>query len=176
MPNSISSKSSHTPYYDDLISIESNPIYQASINEFQMINPSENKNNSLNDDSCVISERSSVEVEERPIVKIISEKNCSTAKHVLCETNTLIVQDFQQGCFRKPSILDLPALISNRLTYELCLFVCKELQTKLAILHMNKCYCLNGISSKAFNLTDNLGKYQKKACGNICSGIFDRLK
>ncbi len=150
-------------------------VHHENINEFQMINPKENKTVNINDDSCVISSRTSVEIEERPILKSISEKNCSTPKHVLCETNTLIVREFQQGCFRKPSILDLPALISQHLTYELCLSICKELQTKLAILHIDKCYC-TAVNSKPFNLTVNFGKYQKKECGNPCPGIFDRYQ
>ena len=127
----------------------------------------------MKDDSCVIAMRMSTEDEERPILQSNSSKNCSTPKHVLCETGTLIARDFQQGCYGEPLILDLPALISSRMTYELCLSICQELQTKIAIIQINKCYCLNGISAKLFNLTADLIKHQKKACGNVCQGNDD---
>ena len=145
-------------------------MFHPTMDEFQMSNPNENKSSNMNDDSCLIVTRVSNEDDEKPTLTSNSIKNCSQLKHVLCETKTLIVRDFQQGCFRKPLILDLPALISNRLTYELCLSVCKELQTKLAILQMNKCYCVNGISPRLFNLTADLAKYQQIDCGDPCSG------
>jgi len=135
-----------------------------------MINPTENNNLSITDDSCIISTRTVNENDERPILKSIAMNNCSQARHVLCETQTLLVRSFQQGCFRKPLIFDLPALVSNRLTYELCLSVCRELQTKLAVIHINKCYCLNGVTPKLFNLTVDFQKHQKQDCGNPCSG------
>ena len=163
-------QASKNSYYDDLASIDSKPaVYDGNINDFQMINSNENKTASMTNDSCVIANRTSVEQTERPIVGISSQDNCSILKHVLCETNTLIVRDFEQGCFRKPLLLGLPAIVSNRLTYELCLSICKEIQTKLAILHINKCYCLP-TGSKTFNLTGNLEKYQKKDCGKPCPG------
>jgi hypothetical protein len=160
-------------YYEDLTSLESiNSIYRSSINEFQMINPTEMNNSSMIDNSCVISKRTVIEAEERPILGNTQMNNCSKAIHVLCETKTLIVQNFQQGCFRKPLTLDLPSLISNRLTHELCVSVCRELQTKLSIIHINKCYCLNGITSKVLNLTEDLRNYQQNSCGNSCSGML----
>jgi len=159
------------PYYEDLTSLLADiEIYHSSVYEFQMINPIENNNSSITDNTCVISTRILNQEEERPILKSISANNCSQPRYVLCETKTLIVPNFQQGCFRKPLILDLPALISNRLTYQLCLTVCRELQTKLVIIHINKCYCLNGFVSKKFNLTADLGEYQKQDCGNPCLG------
>ncbi|CAF0983844.1 unnamed protein product [Adineta steineri] len=158
-------------YYEDLTPIEFN-AHNSFINknEFQMMNPIENNNLSITDDSCIISTRTIAEEEEKPLLKNLPMNNCSQARHVLCETKTLIVRDFQQGCFRKPIILDLPALISNRLTYELCVSVCKELQTTIAIIHINKCYCLNGYISKSFSLATDLRKYQQTSCGNPCSG------
>ena len=135
-----------------------------------MINPSENKTSGINDDSCVIAMRVLYDDDERPLLQSNSSRNCSVPKNVLCETSTLIVRDFQQGCFRKPLLHDLPALISNRMRYELCLSVCQELQTKIAIVHVNKCYCLNGISARVFNLTADLIRHQKGSCGKVCSG------
>jgi hypothetical protein len=137
-----------------------------------MINPTENKISSIINDSCIISTRTIHEDEERPTLNSILMNNCSIAKHVLCETKTLIVRNFEKNCFNKPLTLDLPALISNRLTYELCLSVCQELQTKLAVIHINKCYCLNGFPSKTFNLTADFGKHKKPDCGYPCSGMF----
>jgi hypothetical protein len=137
-----------------------------------MINSTENNNSNLTIDSCVISTRVITEERERPLLKSDSSNNCSQARHVLCATKTLIVRNFQQGCFQKPATLDLPALVSNRLTFELCLSVCQELQTKLAVIHIDKCYCLNGFTSRVFNLTVDLGKYQQQNCGNPCSGRF----
>jgi hypothetical protein len=160
-------------YYPDLEPLGSiNYIYRPSINEFQMINPTEMNNSSMTDNSCVISTRTVIETDERPILQNTQMDNCSKARHVLCETKTLLVQNFQQGCFRKPLTLDLPSLISNRLTHELCVSVCRELQTKLSIIHINKCYCLNGITSKVLNLTEDLRNYQQNSCGNPCSGML----
>jgi hypothetical protein len=139
-----------------------------------MINPIDNNDSNITDQSCIISTRTVIEENERSILKTTPMNNCSKARHVLCETKTLIVRNFQQGCFRKPLTLDLPALISNRLTYELCLSVCQELQTRIAIIHIDKCYCLNGASSKVFNLTADLEKYQRKDCGFPCSGMFQK--
>jgi hypothetical protein len=173
MVNTDSSTQSFNHYYEDLSSLASSTdIYHSAINEFQMINPTENNDSSIIDDSCVISTRTINEEKERPMLKSNSTNNCSQPRHVLCETKTLIDRNFQQGCFRKPLTLDLPALISNRLTYELCLSICQELQTKLAVIHINKCYCLNGFTSRTFNLTADLGKYQKLDCGYVCSGMF----
>ncbi len=87
-----------------------------------------------------------------------------------CETNTLVVQNFQYACFKKPKSFDLPALISNLLTHELCLSVCQELQTKLAILHINKCYCINGANPNILNITTDFQQYKEKNCGNVCPG------
>jgi len=162
----------HSLYYDDgLVSdnVTNIDVDHGSINEFQLIESNENKS------TCVIIQRLISEEEEKPLLKSISTNNCSQLRHVLCETNTIIIQNFQYACFIKPKILDLPALISNQLTHELCLSVCQQLQTKLAILHINKCYCLNGANPYVLNITTDFQKYRQKDCGNACSGwIFLR--
>ncbi len=166
----------HNLYYDDsLTSLDNNETVNTdhgSINEFQIIDSNENKNTSTKDNTCVVITRSVSEEEEKPILKNIPTNNCSKPRHVLCETNTLVVQNFQYGCFSKPITLDLPALISNHLTHELCLSVCQELQTKLAVLHINKCYCLNGASPTLLNITTDFRKFKQKNCGNPCPGIL----
>lgn len=98
--------------------------------------------------------------------------NCTKPRHVLCETNTLIVPKFQYSCLKKPNILDIPALISKKhLTHELCLTVCQELQTRLAILHINKCYCLNGARFSTLNVSTDFQEFRQNKCGNTCPGI-----
>ena len=157
-------------YYDDsLVSSDdnvtsSNSNAHGSINEFQVINYEENKN------TCVVITRSVSEEEERPSLNTIQNDTCTQPRHVLCETNTLIVQNFQYACLKIPNIPDLPALISHQLTHELCLSVCQELQTKLAILHRNKCYCLNGASPNSVNITTDFPKYRQQKCGDVCPG------
>jgi hypothetical protein len=154
-------------YYEDLASAISNgSIHHSSVNEFHM------SDSNMTDNSCVVSTRMMIEEDERPILKSIQTNNCSKRRHVLCETNTLIIRNFQQACLRKPLIIGLPAMISNQLTYELCLSVCQELQTKIAVIHINKCYCLNGFISEKFNLMTDLEKYQETNCGNTCEGMF----
>ncbi len=155
-------------YYDDsLISsdnVTSVNIDHGSINEFQVIESNKTKN------TCVIIQRLISEEEEKPLLTSVQTTNCSQPRHVLCETNTIVIQNFQYACFIKPKILDLPALISNELTHELCLSVCQELQTKFAILHINKCYCLNGANPYVLNITTDFQKYRQKDCGNACPG------
>ena len=161
-------------YYDDLSSISTDrSISRLSINDFQMIDSTASNNSNLTDNSCVISTRTIFD-EERPILESISKNNCSTPKHVLCETKTLIIQNYQTGCFFKPLTLDLPTLISNHLTHELCSSVCRELETSFAIIHMDKCHCLEGSFSKAINFQTDFQKYERKNCGNPCSGMFSK--
>jgi hypothetical protein len=155
-------------YYDNSLVLsddnDTSSTTHGSINEFQVINYEENKN------TCVVVTRSVSEEEERPLLKANQTDNCTQPRHVLCETNTIVVQNFQYACLKKPNILDLPALISHQLTHELCLSVCQELQTKLAILHINKCYCLNGARQNSVNITSDFPEYYQKKCGNPCPG------
>jgi hypothetical protein len=137
-----------------------------------MINSIETNSSNVTNNSCIVATRTIVEDDERPILKNNEMNNCSTTRHVLCVTKTLIVRNFQYGCFRKPITLDLPALISTRLTYELCLSVCQELQTKFAIIHIDKCYCSRSVNSKILNITADFAEYEQKSCGDPCSGRF----
>ena len=165
----------HSLYYDDfLVLANQNDTINTdhgAINEFQVIQSNENNNISAQDKSCIVVTRSVSEEEEKPIITNIFMNNCSKPRHTLCETNTLVVENFQYGCFSKPRALDLPALISKHLTHELCLSVCQELQTKLAILLINKCYCLNGDSPRTLNITTDFQKFRQKHCGKPCPGI-----
>ncbi|CAF1131378.1 unnamed protein product, partial [Rotaria sordida] len=160
----------HNLYYDDTLSssdIEEtiNPDY-GSINEFQLID---------SNNTCMVITRLVIEVDEKPIIKNTSMKDCSKPRHVLCETNTLIAPKYQYDCFSKPNILDLPVLISNHLTHELCLSLYQELQTKFAILHVNKWYCLNGATSHLLNITTYFEKFRQKNCGHFCPGNSHEL-
>ena len=162
-------------YYDDLTSSESDVDgYRLTIDEFQMNYPREDNTLNTTDHSCIVSMRTIVDENERPILKNVQVNNCSKARYVLCQTKTLIVRNVQHGCFRRPLILGLPVLISNQLTYELCLSVCQELQTNLAIIHINECYCLQDFASKVLNLETDLQSYRQKDCGKPCSGMFQK--
>ncbi|CAF0886021.1 unnamed protein product [Adineta ricciae] len=154
-------------YYEDLALFA---IDAVSNQDFQMISPIENNAVNITDDSCIVLSRTEVKPEERPVLKATVMSNCSIPRHVLCETKTLIVDRFQKSCFRKPVLMDLPALISNHLTHELCLTICEELQTTLVIIHINKCYCLNDYALRPMNFTNDLSKYQRTSCGQLCSG------
>ncbi|CAF0884788.1 unnamed protein product [Adineta ricciae] len=154
-------------YYEDLGLFAIDAI---SNQDFQMISPIENNTVNITDDSCIVLSRTEVKPEERPVLKATGMSNCSTHRHVLCETKTLIVDRFQKSCFRKPALMGLPALISNNLTHELCLTICEELQTTLVIIHMDRCYCLNDYVLRPMNFTNDLSKYQRTSCGQVCSG------
>lgn len=164
----------HGTFYDDSLigSNDNNTVDENhdSIDEFQIsgANPNDNQ-------TCVHITRTVISEEERPRIDVNDPGNCSTPRHVLCETNTLIVQNFQYMCLKKPTSLDLPALISHDLTHEFCLSVCQEFQTKLAILHMNKCYCLNSAFSTALNITVQFDKHRQDSCGNVCPGNSHEL-
>lgn len=161
-------------FYDEsLVSSDDNDTItpHGAINEFQAINYEEHKN------TCVVITRSVTEEKERPVLQSTPTENCTQPRHVLCETNTLVVQGFQYACLKKPITFDLPALISNELTQELCLAVCQELQTKFAIIQMNKCYCLQGSSPSSANISTDFAEYRRPTCGNVCGGrdvLFDR--
>ena len=145
-----------------------------SINEFQAINASANGTVDIKDKSCVVVTRLITEEEERPMLQSTNTNDCSKRRHVLCETNTLVVPKFRYNCFSKPKVLDLPALISNILTHELCLSTCQELQTKIAILHINKCYCLNGATPTTLNITTDFATFRKENCGKPCLGMYNK--
>ena len=167
--------SMHSSFYEDsLISSNVNDTISRGdvplINEFHTSEIREMKNSTIDDDSCVLVTRTVLEDDERPVVKATRAANCSTPRHVLCETSTLIVPNFQYACFRRPATMDLPALISEQLTHELCLSICQELQTKLAVLNINTCYCLNGAAPHLVNVTVDWPKHRTKTCGDPCPG------
>ena len=170
--------SSINVFYDNVLSssniTDNSSSNHGYINEFQVISTSENGTADTINQSCVVVRRLISEKEERPVLQNISKTTCSKRRHVLCETNTLVVPNFQYNCFSKPKVLDLPALISNHLTHELCLSVCQELQTKIAILHINKCYCLNGVAPTVLNITTNFATFRKKRCGKVCPGMYNK--
>ncbi len=146
----------------------------SSVNEFQLINPNEDNNSSINDDSCLVVSRTVMKKNGSSILKTTQMNNCSQSRHVLCKTKPILDLSFKIGCFSNPLTPDLPAMISNHLTYELCLFVCQNLKTNLAIININKCYCLNVDILQIQNLISNRTKFVTKDCGNPCSGMFDK--
>lgn len=134
----------------------------STINEFQMISLNENNTLTTNNDSCLVI--------TRPIIKTIPVNNCSKPRYVLCKTTTILTLDSEPICFIKPLTLGLPTIISSHLTYELCLSVCKGLGTKLAVIHINRCYCFNPILSATFDLVPGPSIYKKPNCGSPCPG------
>lgn len=164
----------HNVYYDQsMVSSDVNEtvnVSMGSIDEFQLLEVEEKRNVSVYRDSCLMVTRTINKEEEKPMIEPVALNNCSTPKHVLCETNTLVVQDFQYACLAKPLTLDLPALISQQLTQELCLSICQELQTKLAIVQIDKCYCLDGATPNLLNVTVDFDKYRQTNCGDPCPG------
>ncbi|CAF3685928.1 unnamed protein product, partial [Rotaria sp. Silwood1] len=142
----------------------------SSINEFQMINSNDNENSTIKDDSCIVFTRFVFNDKRSFILKSVQVNNCSKPRHVLCKTKSRLSFDFQQHCFRKPLTLGVPTIISNRLTYELCVSVCKGLRTTLAVINMNKCYCFDGNLPETHDRKSYYEKYQKKDCGYTCPG------
>jgi hypothetical protein len=139
-----------------------------------MINPNEDNNSSIKDDSCLVVSRTVINKTGSFILKNTQINNCSQSRHVLCTTKPILDLSFKIGCYSKPLTLDLPAMISNHLTYELCLSVCGNLKTNLAVINMNKCYCLNIDILQIQNLISNRTKFATKDCGNPCSGMFNK--
>ncbi|CAM4840777.1 unnamed protein product [Rotaria magnacalcarata] len=151
-------------------------ITVSSVNEFQMMNLNQTNNSTIKDDSCIVVTRSVTDRKESSILKTAQINNCTNSRHVLCKLSTLVAVPYHQGCFDKPLTLGLPAIISNYLTHELCSSTCRRLETNLAVVHINKCYCLNSfrISLLDFILTSH-EKYKKNTCGNPCPGMFQYL-
>ncbi|CAM4808312.1 unnamed protein product [Rotaria magnacalcarata] len=145
-------------------------INVSSINEFQMINPNENNNSTMKDDSCIVVTRPMVDKQGSSILQTTQINHCSKPIHVLCRTKTKLAVPLHPVCLEKPLTLGLPAMISNYLTHELCLSVCKKLAVKVAVLHMNKCYCFNYALARSSILKPSYEKHQKQHCGNPCPG------
>jgi hypothetical protein len=140
-----------------------------------MINPNENNNSTIKDDSCIVVTRPVLDQQGSSTLKTTQINNCSKPVHALCRTKAEPGEKLHPVCYDKPLTLGLPAMISNYLTHELCLSVCKELELNAAVLHMNKCYCF--ISALAYSsiLKSSHEKYQKQHCGNPCPGMFKCL-
>ncbi|CAF1252225.1 unnamed protein product [Rotaria sordida] len=155
-------------YNKNIQSINSNVnIDRSSINEFQMINTDNSTNNN---ESCLVFTRSVINSIENSIITKTSINNCSKARHVLCARKSIIDSNSLIGCFHKPLTLDLPSIISNHLTYKLCLSICQSLKTKLAIIQINKCYCLNAGVTWINGTTRNNFNHRKVDCGRPCLG------
>ncbi|CAF3728420.1 unnamed protein product [Rotaria sp. Silwood1] len=151
-------------YNKKLLPVVSNfNINHSFINEFQMINPNRN------DDSCILFTRSAIKEKENSILKNIQINNCSKSKHVLCKIEMKHYFNSEYSCYRKPLTLGLPTIMSKQLTYELCLSVCTEFETNLAVINIDKCYCLNAAESWRFDVKRN-SLYQKQNCGDRCPG------
>lgn len=161
--NTDSSAEKENVYFEGLVSSPRETIIPMSNNRFfQMAD--------FNSSSCVIFNRTILNADERPLLSHKTIANCTKSERVLCETKDLIVQDFQFGCYQKPYTLNLPALISNRMSYELCLSVCQQLQTQIALINSDRCYCLESGSIRIRNLTADFQSYRKDHCGDVCSG------
>ncbi|CAF1517105.1 unnamed protein product [Rotaria sordida] len=163
-------------YMKDVPSLVSNvDVNLSSINEFQMINPNDDNNLSIKDDSCLLWTRSIIDEKQRSsILEKIQINNCSKPRHVLCRTKTMLGFNSPQICYTKPSTIGLPIMISNHLTHELCLSVCQTLKTNLAVINMNKCYCFDATRSQILDPKRNHAKYETKDCGNRCPGMFNK--
>ncbi|CAF3464823.1 unnamed protein product [Rotaria sp. Silwood1] len=143
----------------------------SSINEIQMINSNDNKNSSIQDDSCLVWKRSIIDEKQRSSSLDNSQiNNCSEPRHVLCRTTIMLGHSPHQMCYSKPTTLGLPAMISNHLTYELCASVCETLKTNIALINMNKCYCVDITETLIIDIEGNHVKYITKDCGNPCPG------
>ncbi|CAF4131268.1 unnamed protein product, partial [Rotaria sordida] len=140
------------------------------IDEFQMINLNEDNNSSIPDDSCLVLIRTVIDEKGSSILKNTQINNCSKPRHVLCKEKSMLGFNSVQNCYSKPLTLGLPVMISNHLTYELCSSVCQILETDLAVINMNKCYCFDVTLLYIFDMKGNHAKYQKKDCGNPCPG------
>ncbi|CAF3940814.1 unnamed protein product, partial [Rotaria sp. Silwood1] len=165
------------PYIERSASLVSNVgINISSVNEFQMISPNNDNSSNLRDDSCLVLTRSGIDEKQRSsILKNIQLNNCSKPRHTLCQTKTIKGYNSEQYCYRKPLTLDLLTMISNHLTYELCLTVCGEFKTNMVVIHMNKCYCIDAAVSQILDSQKNFGKYRTKDCGNPCPGNTRQL-
>ncbi|CAF1003222.1 unnamed protein product [Rotaria sordida] len=145
-------------------------INRSSMNEFQLIDLNVINNLTRKNDSCLVFTRSMIDDKESSILNNIQINNCSKPRHVLCRTKPIIARNFEIGCFHKPLTLGVPVMISNLLTFELCLSICKELETNIGVLHMNKCYCFNAAFTWIAEITRNHSKHKKYDCGNPCPG------
>ncbi|CAF1490312.1 unnamed protein product, partial [Rotaria sordida] len=166
----LESEVSYTEKSDELIS--DIDVNLSSINEFQMSNSNNDNNSNIEDNSCLVFERSIIDEKQRHFtIKTSQISICSESKHVLCEVKSTIGFHSQEICYQKPLTLGLPAVISNYLTNELCVSVCETLGTRLAIINMNKCYCVHNNAEQVTSDNTNYINYRTKNCGNPCPGF-----
>ncbi|CAF2101262.1 unnamed protein product [Rotaria magnacalcarata] len=130
-----------------------------------MINSNENNKSTINDDSCIVVTRPMLDQQGISILQTTQIHNCSKPTHVLCKSKTKLAAPLHPVCLEKPLTLGLPAMISNYLTHELCLSVCNELKVNLAVLQMNKCYCLKSFLTHLSKIISPHEKYRKEHCG-----------
>ncbi|UJR19626.1 hypothetical protein I4U23_022760 [Adineta vaga] len=135
----------------------------SSINEFQMIDAGSNY-------SCLVFTRSTTEHIEIDVLKKTSISSCSDPRRTLCKTKSIIGYNTLSGCFQKPLTTGLPSIISNHLTHQLCIASCRNLEAKLAIFQMNRCYCLNAGTIWLNKTSPIHSKYKKGHCGRPCPG------
>lgn len=132
-----------------------------------MILPHDDKN------SCLIASRTMINKTRSFILNTTEIDSCSQRRYVLCQTKPVLDLSFKIGCFLNPPILDLPAMISNDLTYEICLSSCQTLMANIAVIITNKCYCLNADVPQIQHLINHQKHFASKDCGRPCPGMFD---
>ncbi|CAF3871152.1 unnamed protein product [Rotaria sordida] len=142
------------------LSLSSNTdLNRSSINEFQIIISIKNNNSTMNDKLCLVVTRATTNEQQRISISIANQSNnCSQLRHVLCRKRSIIIdQRNQQICFRKPLTLDVPVIISNYLTHELCMSTCMDLvahyEQRYALLNSNTCLCMNNTITTTNKLT-----------------------
>lgn len=141
-----------------------NTINLSSINEFYMVNPAEAN-------SCIFLTRSVINGTNNFVVQHTPLISCSKPKHILCKTRARIIGNDQRHCFRKPSTLGVPVMISNDLTHELCSSICRGLLLTLTIINRNKCYCFEHKIPAQLSNQSFYEKYRKDECGFPCPGM-----
>lgn len=144
-------------------------ISQSSINELQMISSDESTHKN---DSCLVFARSESNMARNSMIKTIPTDNCSQPRYALCQTKPIILHLSKNKCLEKPLTLDLPVMISNHMTSELCRSLCGNLTTIFAVVQMNKCYCGNLTLVKSIENIFNDSIHRKRDCGKPCPGMF----
>ncbi|CAF1527711.1 unnamed protein product, partial [Didymodactylos carnosus] len=145
--------------------------------EYYVLDIANNISSSIADNKCMLVSRMSegekqlqkITVRKLEMLFSTQSSNCTEERHVLCETSPMVERGIYD-CYQKPFVMDLPALVTSQMTHERCLTTCKELQTSLAIISMNMCYCQANDWAETQNITRDFQIYKEKSCGNPCSG------
>ncbi|CAF1346534.1 unnamed protein product, partial [Didymodactylos carnosus] len=146
--------------------------------EYYVSDINDNNSSLVSDNKCMLVSRMSegdiqlpkITVAQLTLPLSTQRSDCTEPRHVLCETSPVFVERGIYECYQKPLVMDLPALITNQMTHERCLTTCQELQTKLAIISKNMCYCQTNDWAATVNVTRDFQRYKAKSCGNACSG------